>query len=102
MIHIFLGTNLGAIRPYVGAGAGVGYFTAHNITGANAVLDGSTTGLAAQAMVGVDFGISENMTLGARYRYLYVTDLSLMDGGYKHDFNLTSQSVEIVLTNSFN
>jgi len=102
MINAFLGSNIGAIRPYIGGGAGVGYFTAHNITGASAVLNGSTTGLAAQAMAGIDFAVTDSMTIGGRYRYLYVTDLSLMDGGYKHDFNLTSQSVEIVLTNSFN
>lgn len=102
MINAFLGANMGAIRPYIGGGAGVGYFTAHNITGAGAVLNGSTTGLAAQAMAGIDFAVTDSMTIGGRYRYLYVTDLSLMDGGYKHDFNLTSQSVEIVLTNTFN
>jgi opacity protein-like surface antigen len=108
MINAFLGSNIGAIRPYIGGGAGVGYFTANNIqdpanpSPAGPLLNGSTTGLAAQAMAGIDFAVTDSMTIGGRYRYLYVTDLSLMDGGYKHDFNLTSQSVEIVLTNSFN
>jgi opacity protein-like surface antigen len=108
MINAFVGTNVGSIRPYIGGGAGFGYFTASNIqdplnpSPAGPLLDGSDIGLAAQAMAGIDFAVTDTMTIGGRYRYLYVTDLSLMDGGYKHDFNLTSQSVEIVLTNKFN
>jgi opacity protein-like surface antigen len=102
MVNAFLGTDIGNIRPYVGAGVGVGHFTANNITTAGAFLDGGTTGLAAQGLIGVDFALTGNATLGARYRYLYVADLSLMDGGYKHNFDLTSQSVEIVFTNAFN
>jgi opacity protein-like surface antigen len=110
MINVIAGTNLGSVRPYIGGGAGFAHFTAHNINSPpppvppedRTILNGSDIGLAAQAMAGIDFAINESMTIGGRYRFPYVTDLSLMDGGYKHDFNLTSQSVEIVLTNSFN
>jgi opacity protein-like surface antigen len=101
MVNAYLGTDVGALRPYVGAGIGVGYFTAHNIAGFGATLDGSDTGLAAQAMVGVDFAINQDTAIGARYRYVFIDNLSLPDGGFTHSFDIRTQSVDVVLTHTF-
>lgn len=101
MVNAFISAPMGPITPYVGGGAGVAYFTANNIVAASAVLKGSDWGLAYQLMAGADFAATQNISVGARYRYVRVTDLSLMDGGYKHDFSTTAQSVEFVLTNHF-
>ena len=98
MINGYLAGDMGAFRPYIGAGIGAGYFTANNIKASAATLNGSTTGFAAQFLAGVDFAVAENISLGGRYRYLYVTGLSLPDGGFTHTFNIATQSVEVVLT----
>jgi opacity protein-like surface antigen len=101
MVNAFLGYNVGSIRPYVGAGIGVAYFTAHNIAAGGAVLNGSDAGFAAQGMIGVDFALTQDTTLGARYRYVYLDNLSLPDGGFTHSFNIATQSVDVVLTHTF-
>jgi opacity protein-like surface antigen len=101
MFNAFLSASLGPVTPYVGGGAGIAYFTANNIVAGPATLKGSDWGLAYQLIAGADFAATQNISVGARYRYVRVTDLSLMDGGYKHDFSTTAQSVEFVLTNHF-
>lgn len=98
MINGYLAGDMGAFRPYIGAGIGIGYFTANSIVAGTATLNGTDTGLAAQFLAGVDFAVADGVTLGGRYRYLYVSGLSLPDGGFTHSFNIAAQSVEVVLT----
>jgi OOP family OmpA-OmpF porin len=104
MINAYLGADVGGFRPYVGAGIGIAYFTAHNIedpglpSPAGPLLNGSDTGFAAQFLAGVDFAVADNVMLGGRYRYLYINGLSLPDGSFTHSFNLATQSIEVVLT----
>lgn len=101
MLNAYLRGHFGAVTPYVGAGIGLASFTANNIKSGSAVLNGSDGGWAYQLMAGVDFDLTANTSLGGRYRYVKINDLTLPDGGYTHAFSTTSQSVEVVLTHHF-
>ena len=53
-------------------------------------------------MAGIDFAATEKTSFGARYRFLDITGLSLMDGSFRHDYDSkTLYSVEFVLTHHF-
>ena len=50
-----------SIRPYVGAGFGA------------ALIENASTEMAASATVGFRYGLADNMYIGARYRFYYIT-----------------------------
>jgi opacity protein-like surface antigen len=106
MINGYVDFHAGRFTPYVGAGIGLASFTAHGInvglpSPPSPYIDGTDTGWAYQLMAGVDFQASEGNSIGARYRYMKINDITIMDGGYRHDFDVESQSVELVFTHRF-
>lgn len=66
------------IAPYVGAGVGFsnihGTLDSVSAGGATAIVNasGSETDFAANGILGFDVGVMPNLTVGARYRFLYV------------------------------
>lgn len=105
MGNVILGTNLGALRPYVGAGIGVAQVKIDvpaGEFGSDAAKD-SQWKFAAQALAGVDYTLTGNISLGARYRYQYAGSTNLADAGSTPIAlgNVNRHSVEAVLKFGF-
>ncbi|MCC6736899.1 MAG: porin family protein [Bauldia sp.] len=88
MANLRVGPNHGTLRPYVAVGAGmarVAIFSAPGDFGPDGVGPGDddntdwTFGF--QAMAGVDFAISDNFLVGARYRFQRLGATNFIDGG---------------------
>lgn len=83
MANAVVGADMGGWRPYVGVGVG-GANLALDVPagefGADEVADNSWT-WAAQAFAGLEFDVSQGVSLGARYRYQFIGDTSFTDGG---------------------
>ncbi len=63
-------TDLGQIKPYVGAGVNYTSFTSANILNGGASVNASSTGLAAQ--IGFDFMLDKNWGLNADLKYIQI------------------------------
>ncbi|UCV14471.1 OmpW/AlkL family protein [Quatrionicoccus australiensis] len=75
-------TDLGAFKPYVGAGLNYTIFTDRKNIGATADVDSSSWGLAAQ--VGFDYLIDKNWSVNLDVKYIQMsTDVHLTGGGAK-------------------
>jgi opacity protein-like surface antigen len=105
MVNLLVGHQFGAFRPYVGVGGGIAYVSLDDVTSPslNDPLDDSDTTWGAQAFAGVDFSLTANTSLGARYRYQYIGDTSFVDeAGDTVDIDhIQSHSLEAVLRFSF-
>jgi hypothetical protein len=75
------------ITPYVGAGVGFsnihGTLDSISLGGTTAIANssGSETDFAANGILGFDVGVMPHLTIGARYRFLYVNVGSALSGG---------------------
>ena len=101
MVNLILGFPMGEHwRPYIGAGAGIARFSAGNVmAGPLGPLDGDDYGLGLQAIAGIDFALSESVSLGARYKYLRVSGISIKDPvGVVNDIEAPFNLAEAVLT----
>jgi opacity protein-like surface antigen len=105
MVNAPPGVPIGAssVRPYVGAGIGVAFVSFDDLGtagGGHCCLDDDDTVLAFQAFAGVDFGLTEHISLGIRGRVLHIDDVDLEDDfGFEHDLGADLiPSVEGVLT----
>ena len=105
MANFVVGADYGALRPYIGAGLGTARVAADNIDPDDFpdALDDHDWAFAGQAFAGVNFALSETMTVGARYRYQMIGATNLMDTADDpvegDSFDL--QSVELVMTIGF-
>jgi OmpA-OmpF porin, OOP family len=110
MVNAIIGFPIGGtFRPYIGAGIGAAHVDADaNISnqppafpGPDAFhLDDSDTVFAAQAFAGLDIGITENVAIGGRARWLHLSDFDLTDDE-DHDHSIDPDgilSAEVVLT----
>lgn len=95
----------GVIRPYVGVGAGVAFVSFDDIglkdhPDSDWNLDDDDTTFALQAFAGLDFMVSQNVSLGVRGRVLHIGDVDLKDSwDLKHELDPDLMpSVEAVLT----
>lgn len=94
----------GPIKPYVGAGIGVGHvkFDNHGVTGVGTVLDDSGTGFAWQVGGGVSYAFTPQMTADLGYRYFNVENVELTAiDGTDSDVDVRSHQVTIGLRYSF-
>ncbi|MBC7944220.1 MAG: porin family protein, partial [Burkholderiales bacterium] len=101
MVNLILGFPMGARwRPYIGAGAGIAHFEAEDVAaGPLGPLDGDDYGLGLQAIAGIDFALSRNVSLGARYKYLRVSNISIEDPvSVTNDIEAPFHLAEAVLT----
>lgn len=75
--------DLGAFKPYVGAGVNYTIFTKRrNILGGAAEVDQSSVGLAAQ--IGFDYELNKNWSINADVKYIQMnTDVKLTSNGTK-------------------
>lgn len=83
MANAIVGADMGGWRPYVGVGVGganVALDVPINQLGNDSVSDNSWT-WAAQAFAGLEFEVSQGVSLGARYRYQLIGETSFTDGG---------------------
>lgn len=103
--NVLLGAPMDQWRPYIGGGVGAAYFTADNVDGSAGrfgIIDGSDTGLALQAIVGIDFALNERVSIGGRYSYLHVSGISIPSAaGDTNNITTSSQAAELVLTTAF-
>jgi opacity protein-like surface antigen len=72
--------QLGPVRPYVGAGAGISRFKASDVQAVGipglGPVSASETGFAYQLMAGAEFPLSEAATVTAGYRYFATPDVN--------------------------
>lgn len=81
--NVIVGQQWGSFRPYLGVGAGaarVALSVPAGSFGPDGVDDSDWTWMA-QAFAGVDFMITNNLSLGARYRFQYTGKTSFADDG---------------------
>ena len=78
MGNAIIGEHYGNWRPYIGAGIG-GALVSLDVDFMSG-LDDSDWALAGQVFVGVDYAISDNVSVGARYRYQHVGSTDYTDG----------------------
>ena len=105
MINAILGIPIGgAIRPYVGAGIGGAHVDIDaDVAALGFSLDDTDNVFAAQAFAGIDIGITENVAIGGRFRYLHLGDIDVVDAE-DHDHSIDPDgimSVEAVLSFGF-
>ena len=71
--------QLGPVRPYIGAGAGISRFKASNVEAVGIAglgpVSASETGFAYQLMAGAELPLSQAATLTAGYRYFATPDV---------------------------
>jgi opacity protein-like surface antigen len=81
--------NWHGLTPYLGAGVGFSHID-ESISGIGGVGFGTTsqneTDFAANGILGVDFAVMPQLTIGARYRLLYVNTSSTDNGVSTGDF----------------
>jgi opacity protein-like surface antigen len=90
--------HVGPIRPYIGGGAGIAIVDWETTRGVNlaspiALSDNSNSDdtdlvTAAQAFAGIDFFVSENWTLFAEYKFLYLDTPEIRDDARDADYEL--------------
>jgi len=89
-------TDLGAFKPYVGAGVNYTIFTKrNNIAGGLAEVDNSSTGLVAQ--LGFDYALSKSWSLNVDVKYIQM-DTDVKVGGTKVgklDLNPTTYGIGV-------
>jgi opacity protein-like surface antigen len=81
--NVIIGQQWGAFRPYVGIGGGAAQISLSvpdNVFGPDGVSDSDWTWMA-QAFVGIDFMLTHNVSLGARYRFQYTGGTNFEDEG---------------------
>lgn len=76
MANLYYGIDTGtAATPYLGGGIGMARASMSNIAAAGGTVDDFDTTLAWQAAAGVDFPLTDAMTLSLEYRYFVVDGL---------------------------
>lgn len=82
MGNVIIGHQFDRWRPYVGVGAGAAHADFDfDIIGIDSI-DDSNWGFAAQAFAGLDFSMTDTVSLGARYRYAHIGSIDYTsDGG---------------------
>jgi opacity protein-like surface antigen len=102
MVNLIAGFPVGQmLRPYIGGGIGIAHVSFNDV--ADGFLDDDDNTFAAQAFVGIDLGLSENIALGIRGRLLHISDIDLNDE-FDCEHNIDTdliKSVEGVLTFAF-
>lgn len=101
MGNVILGNHYGAWRPYVGGGIG-GTRVSLDVDFMSGV-DDSDWAFSAQAFAGVDYQVSDRVSIGGRYRYQHIGATDFADGnGFPVDLDpVNAHSVEFVVKYRF-
>jgi len=82
MTNVLYDFNTGTrLTPYLGAGIGVGFFTARLAGMGGTVYDGTDATFAYQGIAGASYALTPNLSLTADYRYFGTTDGSIKEPG---------------------
>lgn len=98
MGNVRIGKNSGFLRPYVAVGGGVArlaVFSNFDDGVGPGDVDNTDWTWGFQAIVGVDLAITENLSIGARYRYQRIGATAFVDGA-GDDFTVTPFSVHSI------
>lgn len=96
MVNVYVDYGLGAFRPFIGGGMGVGRVTLdhHGVTTALNVMDDTQNAFAWQAMAGLGFELTSSFTIEAMVRYQDISDVELVSSiGSTSDIDLSSTQV---------
>ena len=95
--------TLGPLVPFVGAGVGVGHLELDSVRPVGATsIDDSNTGLALQGIAGIEYALTEKLSLNLSYRYMFAPSLDFTaanGAGVKSDYE--SHAVMVALRWSF-
>lgn len=91
------------VKPFLGAGLGVAYVDANGINPVNgSSVSDDDISVAAQALAGVSFQMTDQMDLVAQYSYIYVPDLEFgLNNGQNADADYAAQTVSLGLRYRF-
>lgn len=94
MANLYYGIDTGsAVTPYLGGGVGAARVSLTDGVAAGGTVDDADTALAWQAAVGVDYPLSETMTLSFEYRYFVADGLGFdVVGGGRADMDFRGSS----------
>ena len=103
MANVWLGTKLGAVKPYIGGGIGYGWVDGNlKVTnGAGNQLGGDDSGFAYQLGAGLGFQLTNNLDLDLGYRWKKVNDIKLkskINGFHLSSDDFTTQTLQLGLT----
>lgn len=103
MANVWLGTRLGALKPYIGGGIGYGWVDGDLkvSNGAGNQFGGDDSGFAYQLGAGVGYQINNNLDLELGYRWKKVEDIKLsskINGFRLSSEDFKSQTLQIGLT----
>lgn len=103
MGNVIIGNHYDRWRPYLGAGLGAAHVSLDISTALPSDLDDSDWAFAAQAFAGLDYSLTDTVSLGARYRYVHIgsTDYTDTGGSPVSLDSFGSQAVEAVLKVKF-
>jgi opacity protein-like surface antigen len=84
---------------YIGLGGGIAHVNPNIDIGGNNGMNDTDTTWAAQAFLGVDLQLTDNLSLGGRYRYQHIgsTDYLDFDGDPVSVDHISAHSIEAVL-----
>lgn len=103
MGNVIVGNQYDRWRPYIGIGAGAAHLDLDVVVTGLDNIDDSDWAFAGQAFAGVDFSLTDTVSLGARYRYLHVgsTDYSDTAGDAVSVDSFGTHSIEAALKVKF-
>lgn len=80
MANLYADYTLGALRPFIGGGIGVGRvdFEGHGVTGNLGVMDNTENGFAWQVSGGVGYDVTADITVEAMVRYQEILGVELV------------------------
>ncbi|MEH6726959.1 MAG: outer membrane beta-barrel protein [Hyphomicrobiales bacterium] len=81
MGNVIVGNQYDRWRPYVGIGAGAAHLDLDVVVTGLDNIDDSDWAFAGQAFAGLDFSLTDTVSLGARYRYLHIGSTDYTDTG---------------------
>ncbi len=79
MGNVIVGNQYDRWRPYVGIGAGAAHLDLDVVVTGLDNIDDSDWAFAAQALAGLDFSLTDTVSLGARYRFLHIGSTDYTD-----------------------
>lgn len=90
------------VKPFLGAGLGLAYVDASGVNPINGnTVNDDDVSIAAQALAGVSFQMTDQLDLVAQYSYVYVPDLEFSVGGADADADYAAQTVSLGLRYRF-
>lgn len=82
----------GPLKPYIGAGAGIGFVNVNYAPSATTIIDDSATPFAYQGMAGVSYDVSPAASLFAGYRYRATLDPKVEATLFSADFEVENRA----------